>query len=125
MNLPQLSPSEWPVMNVVWEQSPIRAKTIFEILQEQGHSHDIDSVKTYLARMMKKGAISSRREGKAYLYSPEVNREAMVEAEIERCWSKVPEPLRSQTVRKFCELGAESLKRDDAQSILSLLRTSA
>ncbi len=118
MTLPQLSPSEWPVMNAVWEHAPIRAKAVHQLLQEQGHPHDVDSVKTYLARMMKKGAVGTEREGKAYLYSPLVDREAMVAEEMQRCWKKVPPVMRAKVVKQVCEM-ADDIPKEDIRDIIT------
>jgi len=109
-------------MNVVWEHGPIRAKSIHRILAEEGHPHDLDSVKTYLARMLKKGAVASTREGKAYLYSSIVSREAMVEAELERCWRKLPVPVRGKAVKHICSMVREELQTEDVQDILTLFK---
>lgn len=122
MSLPQLSPSEWPVMNVVWEHGPIRAKDVHKILQEQGHPHDVDSVKTYLARMMKKGAVSTERAGKAYLYSSIVCRETMVAEEMERTWKKVPPVMRGSFVRRVCEKASE-LPKDELRDIFNTFQS--
>lgn len=62
-----ISESEWIVMKTIWGDS---SKTLPEILNSLKHTGwSTTTIQTYLARLVKKGALSTQRQGKGYLYS--------------------------------------------------------
>lgn len=73
----QISDAEWIVMNLIWSSSPIDAS---EVIDQIAASNDWSAatVKTMLHRLVRKGALSTEQNGKRYLYSPAVIREACV-----------------------------------------------
>lgn len=77
---PRISDAEWLVMEAVWDGAPVAASEVLEALgPAQGWSEA--TVKTLLARLVKKGAARYERDGKRYLYSPAVRREDCVRSE--------------------------------------------
>ena len=70
---PQLSisESEWRVMKIIWSDSPQTLPEILDRLRETGWSKT--TIQTYLARLVKKGALLTKRQGKGYLYYPAVS----------------------------------------------------
>jgi len=78
---PRISEAEWAVMEVVWASA--RQRTAQEIAAEiappRGWSER--TVKTLLARLVKKGALGYAVEGKRYRYHAAVTREEGVRAE--------------------------------------------
>lgn len=71
---PQISDAEWDVMTVLWESSPLSGSEVAERLQAHPKT-----VKTLLARLVRKGAIRYREESNRYLYLPVFTRERYVE----------------------------------------------
>lgn len=69
-----ISDAESVVMNVLWQRSPLGAEDIMAALEDKERWH-VSTVKTLLSRLVKKGAIEARREGRRYLYSPMIKRE--------------------------------------------------
>jgi BlaI family penicillinase repressor len=67
--LPRISDAEWTVMKVLWNRSPLSATEIISELEQAEKWHP-KTVKTLLNRLVKKGALGFRRDGKAYLYRP-------------------------------------------------------
>ena len=61
-----ISESEWRVMKIVWSNSPQTLPEILDRLKETGWSKT--TIQTYLARLVKKGALTTKRQGKGYLY---------------------------------------------------------
>jgi BlaI family penicillinase repressor len=109
--LPQISEAEWEVMNVVWDRHPVSANDVAETLEPRtGWSSR--TVKTLLGRLVKKGALAFREEGRRYLYRPRVERTAMVTREsrtfIHRVLGGQASPLIAQIVDD-CELSAEEI----------------
>jgi BlaI family penicillinase repressor len=73
----QISDAEWSVMNLIWSSSPIEAADVIEqIAADNGWS--AATVKTMLHRLVRKGALATEQNGKKYLYTPAVRREACV-----------------------------------------------
>lgn len=70
----RLSDAEWRVMNEVWSRSPASARDVLEgVAEETGWAYS--TVKTVLARLVEKGALSSRLRANTTLYEPVVTRE--------------------------------------------------
>lgn len=81
--LPRISETEWEIMNVVWTKGPSAAAGIIEVLQAADPSWHPKTVGTLLNRLVRKRALAFRKEGRGYIYSALVRREACVAAESE------------------------------------------
>ena len=81
--LPRISDTEWEIMNIVWEKAPITAAEIIEVLQASDVSWHPRTAKTLLSRLVRKGALGFKKEGRGYLYRTLVQRGACLEAESE------------------------------------------
>lgn len=73
----QISDAESVVMEVLWASSPRSAEEVVEALAAQQDWQE-PTIKTLLNRLLKKGAIDAERDGRRYLYSPVLSREAWV-----------------------------------------------
>ncbi|MCM1991961.1 BlaI/MecI/CopY family transcriptional regulator [Oceanirhabdus seepicola] len=67
--LPKISDSEFEVMKIIWEIHPVRAKQINELLSTKKDWTE-QTIKTLINRLLKKNAISFKKEGRTYLYYP-------------------------------------------------------
>lgn len=75
MHLPD---SELAVIQLLWDQSPQTAEELIaRLAAERGWS--ASTVKTLLARLVKKGALRFERDGRRFLYAPLLEREAYVD----------------------------------------------
>lgn len=73
---PRISQSELDVMDVVWSaQGPIAATDIVEALEPRRDWSD-RTVKTMLSRLVQKGALTTQADGRRYLYTPKISRDA-------------------------------------------------
>lgn len=73
----QISDAEWVVMNLIWSSSPIEAAEVIDrIAADNGWS--AATVKTMLHRLARKGALATEQNGKKYLYTPAVRKDACV-----------------------------------------------
>jgi BlaI family penicillinase repressor len=85
---PQISDAEWEVMKAVWDAQPVPASDVVERLgREQGWAPR--TVKTMLNRLVGKGALTYAVDGKRFLYSAKVNRDACVRRESRSFLSRV------------------------------------
>lgn len=70
----ELSKAEFEVMQVIWKKHPVRANEIIEQLEGDNEWQD-KTVKTFLNRLVKKGALSFERDGRQYIYSPAIEQQ--------------------------------------------------
>lgn len=118
-DVPRISGAEWEVMNVVWEDHPISAQDVVDATAER-RSWNLQTVKTLLARLVKKDALSFEREGKRYLYRPLVPRESCVRAEsdsfLDRVFGGAPSPLLAHFLKN------RQLSQQEIDELRELLR---
>ncbi|HEX7368662.1 MAG TPA: BlaI/MecI/CopY family transcriptional regulator [Rhodanobacteraceae bacterium] len=72
---PAISEAESQVMDVLWRKSPQGSEDLAAALHPETDWHE-NTVRTLLNRLVRKGAVSVEREGRRYLYSPVLTREA-------------------------------------------------
>ena len=72
-----VSEAESHVMEVLWRSSPATAADIIEALSKTQDWNEA-TVRTLLFRLVKKGAVSTERDGRKYLYSPMITRDAFI-----------------------------------------------
>ena len=77
---PRISEAEWQVMDVLWQRSPQTANDVVAALA-RSVEWEPATIKTMLNRLVKKGALKFKTEGKRYLYAPAVTRDACVRTE--------------------------------------------
>jgi len=85
---PQITDAEWHVMKVLWESGPLTAGKIVEQVQEQ-QQWAPRTIKTLLARLVKKGAAAIAIEDRRYIYRARVSREACRRQESRSFLSRV------------------------------------
>lgn len=73
----QISEAESVVMDVLWHQHPLGADEVVSALARQQDWQEA-TIKTLLNRLLKKGAISAQKDGRRFLYTPQLKREDWV-----------------------------------------------
>jgi BlaI family penicillinase repressor len=68
-----ISAAESVIMEVLWQQSPIATEDVMLALEPNGKWQET-TVKTLLNRLLKKGAVSARKDRRRYLYTPVLTR---------------------------------------------------
>jgi predicted transcriptional regulator len=111
----RISEAEWQVMEVLWTQSPLTAQEVAARLAGTGWT--LATVKTLLARLAAKGALSTAEDGRRYLYSPAVERAAVAAGEsrrlVDRLFGGRPAPLVAHLAERG-ELSAADLAELEA-----------
>lgn len=87
-NAPALSPAEWDVMKVLWEDGPLDARRVYDTLSGD-KEWAYQTVKTLLSRLVAKGAVDYEQVGNAYLYRANVLREEMTRREVRSVFDRV------------------------------------
>lgn len=78
--LPNISESEWLIMNKLWEKSPLTVAEIVEKIQRE-KDLQVTTIKTLLRRLIAKKAVSftiDPKNAKLYYYSPMVEQQDCV-----------------------------------------------
>jgi BlaI family transcriptional regulator, penicillinase repressor len=70
--IPRISDAEWEVMKVFWRRGPCTAQIVIDDLADSKHWRT-PTIKTLLNRLLRKGALSFEKKGRAYVYSPTVS----------------------------------------------------
>lgn len=73
---PRLSEMEWEIMKPLWRHGPLAARDIYEHLPKD-YGWAYKTVKTMLARLVKKGALEYDQIGNSYLYRAVYSRRQM------------------------------------------------
>ncbi len=115
----RISDAEHAVMEVLWQRSPQTAAEVCEsVCKQRGWS--IPTVKTLLSRLVQKGALATKPDGRRYLYTPLIARAAYVGTESRRLVDRL---FGGRAAPLFAHLAeAEALTADDIAEIERLLQ---
>lgn len=67
--IPKISESEWQVMKVLWNKSPLTANDIVRKLSKET-SWKRETIRTLINRLVKKKALNFQKKSRQYLYFP-------------------------------------------------------
>ena len=113
-----ISDAEWQVMAVVWERPPVATAEVVERLSQRKAWHS-RTIRTWLDRLVRKGALKITRDGKRYLYDPLVSQEECVRNEsrsfAERVFGGEPGAMLLHLVKET------KLSREDIRELKKLL----
>ena len=84
----KISSAEWEVMRVLWTKGEATSTEITKILSTK-QDWSASTVKTLLGRLADKGYLTSRREGRTYLYQAILNEEEANFTAVNEVLSKI------------------------------------
>ena len=116
--VPRISEAEWQVMDVLWTRSPLAANEIVDALSARC-DWEPATIKTMLNRLVKKGALKFKAEGKRYLYTPAVSRDACVRTEGRSFVDRVFGGAAGAMIAHFVE--DAKLSKDEIEQLRRLL----
>ena len=89
--LPAISDAEWDVMKVVWDHGPLSSGDVVKQLGEEkaGRAWKPRTIKTLLARLVRKGAVAAAEGDGKFLYSAKVTRQALARREVKGLLARV------------------------------------
>lgn len=114
----RISEAEAVVMEALWESHPLSAEDVVARLGGRNGWAEA-TVKTLLNRLLNKGAISATREGRRYLYAPQVAREAWLLEESSSLLERLFDGRVAPLVAHFSQ--HRKLSRDDVAELRRLL----
>ncbi len=115
----RITEAEWEVMDIVWDQAPVAASTIVDRLESK-RQWTLTTVRTLLRRLVNKGALEQRPDGKRFLYSPRISKAECVRWEsdsfLDRVLGRAPAVSLLHLVRRA------DLTPEDIQELRRILR---
>ena len=115
----RISDAELDLMEVLWAaDEALTSADVAERVEERGWS--LATIKTMLSRLVVKGAISYREDGRRFLYSPAIKREAYVGSESRRFVERLFGGRLSPLVARLAE--EDALDEEDIAAIEALLK---
>jgi len=116
-NAPRISDTEWEIMRIIWGRYPLTASEVVERLAANDPSWHPKTVRTLLARLVRKKALDYQTNGRTYVYSPLVSEEECVatasESFLDRVFGGSLQPMLTHFVerRKLSREELEKLRR--------------
>jgi len=77
-----LTPGEFELMEIVWSSGEASVRQVWEKVQPH-RAIAYTTVMTVLCKLHRKGALSQRKQGKAYFYTPAIDRNQALESVVE------------------------------------------
>ena len=115
----RISEAEHAVMETLWDQGTATASDVCEsVCEERGWS--LATVKTLLSRLVQKGAIAARPDGRRFIYTPVIQRSDYVGGESRRLVNRLFGGRAASLVAHLVE--TEALTQDDLSEIEALLK---
>lgn len=105
-------------MEILWRRNPLGADEVVAALTHTGWAEP--TIKTLLNRLLNKGAIQAEKQGRRYLYSPALEREAWVEQQSEGLLDRLFDGRVAPLVAHFSERG--KLSASDIAELKKLIR---
>lgn len=78
--LPQISEAEFEVMKIVWKSAPINTNEITECLLKTT-SWSAKTIQTLIKRLVTKGALTYKKQGRVFVYTPLVKEDEYINQE--------------------------------------------
>ncbi|MCO7224357.1 BlaI/MecI/CopY family transcriptional regulator [Pleionea sp. CnH1-48] len=114
----KISDSEKYIMDVLWKSSPLTAKDIIDKLDKSLEWQD-KTVKTLINRLLKKEVIGFEKQGRQYLYFPQMAESEYVEEASDSFVERVFKGNVKSLIAAFAK--SEKLSQDDIKELKSLV----
>jgi len=120
MSETKVSEAELQLLQLLWDESPLTAIELAERVPA-GRGWGLPTVKTLLARLVGKGAVSAEPQGRKFLYRPAVARDSIAARQakglIDRLFGGRVSPLVAQLAEE------RGLDPDDLAELEALVRS--
>ena len=107
------TPAELEVLKVLWERGPSTVRDVMDALAEQGHRRAYTSVMSLMNVMADKGLLNREPQGRAFVYSPRIDREKTLGRMIGDLWQRAFEGSASTLVSRLLDEASPSREELD------------
>ena len=115
--IPKISESEWIVMKAIWDENPVTANRIVDILSET--TWKPNTIKSLLNRLVKKGVVGHESIGRVYHYYPLIEEALLAKTEslsfIKRVFGGAIQPMLITLIE------SEDLSSEDIEDLKRIL----
>lgn len=118
MSIPRITDSEWEVMKLIWKSSPLTSEEMISSLSDK-MNWSPQTIKTFINRLLKKGALGYEKAGRSYVYYPKVSEKECVLAESKNFIEKVYDGAAAMLFANFIE--EKVLTNEEIQKLRELL----
>ena len=101
-NLSSISDSEWEVMRIVWTLGETNTKQILNELQAKKDWTD-STIKTLIRRLVQKGWLNAKQDGRRYIYTATVNQTEMMYNEAKTLLNGMCDMHKGEVILKLLE----------------------
>ncbi|WP_294405387.1 BlaI/MecI/CopY family transcriptional regulator [uncultured Clostridium sp.] len=119
VGIPKISESEWEVMKLLWNKSPLTSEEIIESLSKD-NNWTKQTIKTFIIRLTKKNAIGYEKEGRIYKYYPLVDEKDCRKYENKSFLQKVYNGSLGVLISNFLE--EENLSTNEIEELEKILK---
>lgn len=98
----EISDAEWEVMRVVWTLEQAYTSDISAALKEKKDWSE-STIKTLIRRLVKKGLLSSKKDGRKFIYSPLVSENQMINQSSEKLLAKMCDMHKGAAILKLLQ----------------------
>ncbi|WP_336822759.1 penicillinase repressor BlaI [Sporosarcina sp. USHLN248] len=116
--IPNISESEWEVMNVLWDKAPITANDVITSLQERTDWKP-KTVRTLLDRLVHKKVIGVNKDQRVYTFFPLYSQDECQRAEARSFVKRIYGGTLKSMLVQFVE--DDSLSEEEIQELRSIL----
>jgi BlaI family transcriptional regulator, penicillinase repressor len=115
----RVSEAEMQLLSALWDKAPQSATDLADAVGA-ANGWTLATVKTLIARLVQKGAVGTKAEGRRFLYTPLVERADLLAQESERLVDRLLGGRVSPLVAHLAE--REALTPEDVAEIEAILR---
>lgn len=117
--LPKISEAEWEVMKLIWKSNPVTSEEIIHLISDR-MTWSAQTIKTFITRLIKKGAIGFEKRGRTYYYYPLISEDKCIKSENEFFLKKVYDGALNMLFTKFLE--EEELTLEQIEELENILK---
>jgi BlaI family penicillinase repressor len=115
----KVSGAESHILKVLWKaKSPLPAEEVAALLGDE-QEWSAGTVRTFLARLVKKKVLAAQKDGRRYLYRPLISRSDYAHAESRKLVDRLFNGRLASFVTQFSE--RENLSREEVTEIKRLI----
>ncbi len=118
-DIPKISESEWEVMKTLWKTNPLTSEEIIDTLSLK-MSWSKQTIKTFITRLIKKGVIGFKKDGRIYNYYPLISERDCMKFENKSFIKKVYDGALNILFSSFLE--EENLSIDEIEELEKILK---
>lgn len=117
-NIPNISESEWKIMNVLWDKAPQTANEIILSIQES-NDWKPKTIRTLLDRLVQKEVVGVNKNLRVYTFYPLYIQEECQRAETESFINRIYGGTLKSMLAQFIQ--EDTLSSDDINELRSIL----